>query len=144
MSPVTGAFQAPIRLKLRSSRWLTIGLLTTHFGAMGILIPLDLALWAKLVAVFVLTGSLIHSLRQYVLRFSPSSLEELQLNADGEWLLTNAQGETHLAELLPGAFVHPWLIALRFKVEGRTQPVVLLPDQADPDTLRRLRVRLRL
>ncbi|MCI0400405.1 MAG: hypothetical protein L0Y67_00175 [Gammaproteobacteria bacterium] len=118
--------------------------MTAHFGAMAVLIPLDLPIWTKLVTVGVLGVSLIHSLRHYVLGASPWSLDELLLSSEGEWRLTTVRGETYSAELLPSAFVHPWLIALRFKVDGRTQPVVIMPDQGDPETLRRLRVRLRM
>jgi len=45
--------------------------------------------------------------------------------------------------LLPGSFVHIWLIVLRLRDErGRRFPLVIWPDAAYGDDLRRLRVRL--
>lgn len=46
------------------------------------------------------------------------------------------------AQRLPGKIVTPWLMLLRFRVQGRKRHCLLWPDSADADSLRRLRVLL--
>ncbi len=61
-----------------------------------------------------------------------------------------AELETRAGEVIAGrvrasTLVHPWLLVLRVAPEGggRERAVVLLPDSADGDSLRALRVVLR-
>ena len=62
---------------------------------------------------------------------------------DGRWRLETGDGATHRARLI-GSYAHPAIVILDFRLEsGRRRPLTLLPDSADPDALRRLRVWLR-
>lgn len=68
----------------------------------------------------------------------------LRIAADGRLQCRDGTGEWRAAEVLGDSFVSTGLIVLRYRVEG--QPVrcmTLLPDSADADALRRLRVSLR-
>jgi len=53
-------------------------------------------------------------------------------------------GQWHEAEILPDAYVSRWLVVLNLAEAGRRSlSVVLLPDSAPADELRRLRVWVR-
>lgn len=62
---------------------------------------------------------------------------------DGRWRLEMGDGRSHRAQLTSG-YAHPQLLILNFRLEnGRSRALTLLPDAADPDALRKLRVWLR-
>ena len=66
----------------------------------------------------------------------------LILNSSDEWTLVDERGDRPI-KLLPGAFVHPRLLVLRFSDDDRKYSIILTPTMLDRDILRRLRVRLR-
>ncbi len=62
---------------------------------------------------------------------------------DGRWRLEMGDGRSHRAQLTSG-YAHPQLLILNFRLKnGRSRALTLLPDAADPDALRKLRVWLR-
>lgn len=67
-----------------------------------------------------------------------------RLDADGRWWLFAADGRVWPARLLPGAWVHPRLIALTLRCAAGRQTVAVFPDLLSPDEFRRLRARVRL
>ena len=67
---------------------------------------------------------------------------ELHRSASG-WVIVRA-GVTEPVRLLPDSSVWPWLMVLRFASPTGTRVLVLLPDSAPAERLRRLRVALRL
>lgn len=67
------------------------------------------------------------------------------LYSNDRWSVVTRQGEVVPARLAGTVFVSPWLVILHLKPHGqRTVHVVLTRDNTQPDTLRRLTVRLRL
>ncbi len=63
---------------------------------------------------------------------------------DGRVQVADAAGDWSDVEVLNDSFVSPLLIVLRYRVGGGpAKRLVLLPDSADADALRRLRVSLR-
>ncbi len=140
---ISSAFELPIRIEIKPSKWLAIGLAISHIGAILMLWFVDLALWTKMLLVIVAMLSLIHSFYFYIWQKSPRSLIELILNDNEEWLLIRNDGRVVEADLRQGAFVHPMLIVLPFRYGLRFTSVILTPDKVNADTLRRLRVRLR-
>lgn len=71
------------------------------------------------------------------------TLPGLRIKADGQIQLdAGNSGWQHVA-LLPGSFVSPGLSVVRLRTPNSTQPLVLLPDSASRDALRRLRLSLR-
>ena len=73
---------------------------------------------------------------------SPWFIDQLYWSIDGQWTLRTADARKRPARLL-GSYVHPGLIVLSFALGRlRRRSVVLLPDSADPEAIRRLRVRL--
>lgn len=111
-----------------------------YYGLHGFVVPLpwlaDLPVWLKLALSFVL---LLFALRY--LRAKQRPYSEMHFVAE-DIRLQGLAGEVS-CRLLPGSFVHTWLIVLRLRDErGRRFPLVIWPDAAHVDDLRRLRVRL--
>lgn len=84
--------------------------------------------------------------RHPVFGYGEKALTRLTWHAPTEtqsgWTLHDARG-THNAQLLPSSYVHPRLLVLNFKLaDGTRRTRVLLGDETDADTLRRLRARL--
>jgi len=67
----------------------------------------------------------------------------LRWDSLGQWWLSDREGREYPANLLPGSYVHPWLIILRFRVISSIHDLVLTPDNVSPKLSRRLRVRLK-
>lgn len=75
-------------------------------------------------------------------RASPTM--NLRIAADGRLQCLDGAVEWHDAEVLGDSFVATALIVVRFRTaDGPVHSLTLLPDSADADALRRLRVSLR-
>lgn len=72
-----------------------------------------------------------------------SAARTLELGADGGVRCRDVRGQWHEAQLQPGSYVSGWLIVLILRANGRLRSLVLLPDAAAAEELRRLRVWLR-
>ncbi|MGP1681757.1 MAG: protein YgfX [Giesbergeria sp.] len=73
-----------------------------------------------------------------------SGLRTLELNAAGGARCQDALGQWHETEVLPGSYVSGCLIVVILGASGRRRrSLVLLPDAAAAEDLRRLRVWLR-
>jgi hypothetical protein len=95
-------------------------------------------------AVVLLLGvgvSLHHTWRMHL---GARRITRVTWRAGDEWVLETADGETHHAHLAPQPFVSAQAVVLRLRTEQGSRALVLLPDGLDTDSLRRLRVRLRL
>ena len=63
---------------------------------------------------------------------------------DGRWCLETGDGVRHPACLI-GGYAHPGIVVLNFRLEsGWRRSLALLPDAVDSESLRRLRVWLRI
>ncbi|MCP5418931.1 MAG: hypothetical protein H6970_00365 [Gammaproteobacteria bacterium] len=70
-------------------------------------------------------------------------IRTLDLQSDGSWSLGDGVGLKRTA-WLTGCYVHPSIVLLNFSLTRWTRrSVILLADSADPESIRRLRVRLR-
>jgi toxin CptA len=75
-------------------------------------------------------------------RLSPAA--GLRIAGDGRLQARDDTGEWRDAEVLGDSFVSTALIVLRYRIGGSpARSLTLLPDSADADDLRRLRVSLR-
>lgn len=136
-------FAAPLRIKLRRSRLLTGFILTTHGGAV-VLLLISLPIWAGLLLSTGVIASLVLTLNRHVLMRGPQAFTELNWDSEGNWTLIDLDGKTHRARLLGSTYVYVSLVILNFEVNRRNRSVILLPDAIDKETLRRLRVRLNI
>jgi len=68
----------------------------------------------------------------------------LELSADGNARWQDGSGLWHSAQILPSSYVSGWLVVMNLGGSApAARPVVLLPDCAAAEDLRRLRVWLR-
>ena len=78
------------------------------------------------------------------LQWGKSVPRTLELNAKGGARCRDGTGQWQEAEILPGSYVSGWLIVVILGAGGRRRrSLVLLPDAAEAEELRRLRVWLR-
>ena len=70
-------------------------------------------------------------------------LPGLRIKSDGQIQISIANGEWQTAALMPGSFVSPGLSVVRLRTKHAMYPLILLPDSATSDALRRLRLSLR-
>ena len=72
------------------------------------------------------------------------SVRALELAAKGDARWQDGSGQWHEADILPSSYVSSWLVVVNLGAGGaRGRSVVLLPDCAVAEELRRLRVWLR-
>lgn len=136
------AFALPIRITYRPPSWLLIALITSHTGAIISVFAVPVPFWLKALLSAAVLAGLMRSVLDYLRYRYRTSPRRLILNAGDEWTLADEQGEQNIT-LLPGAFVHPRLLVLRFAAGRRRYVFILCPSTVDRNTLRRLRVRLR-
>lgn len=140
---MTNQFELPILIFIKPSPWLTGIIIVIHLGAAVALCAADLHGLLKCAVIFLIMASLAHALGTCIMQLHPDTPVQLLLTVGEEWWLTCVRGETIQVQLLPAAYVHPWLTVLSFRGEGRRYSVILTPDVVDADMFRRLRVRLR-
>jgi len=138
-------YAAPLRIALEPSPHLFVlyafvlggGLLSLWLAAP----PWPLGLATSLLAL----GLCIGVLRRHVWLSAPAAIRELVWEADGLWRLLRVDGSESEACLQGDSFVHPYLVVLNFRqLDGRRCSVLLTPQRVSAETLRRLRVRLKL
>ena len=132
--------ELPIFIHYRPSKRVGIFNTLVHLGAIFCLFLADFSIAVTgLIGTFVL----IHY-GFYLKRFlSPENLC-FRLDKNDHWQLLCENHEAVDLRLLPGALVHPKIVALCFKEPGgKVFSCVLTHDNLDRQTLRRLRVRLR-
>lgn len=131
------AFASPLVLEPRRSRYLHIYLVLIHALALAVIAaPLNLSLTLRLAVAVVVVLSFI----RHITRLPP---RRLAWQTDEDWQLLFQDGSERTGQLRPDTYVSPWLVILRFQLEqGGRCSVVILPDMLDPQSFRRLRVRL--
>ena len=132
--------ELPIFIHYRPSK--RVGMFNTlvHAGALFCLFLSDIpATVTVLIVAAVLTNY-----GCYLKRFLVPEDACFKLDRHDRWQLLQDNRAPVELRLLPGALVHPKLIALCFRApDGRTRCCVLTHDNLDRQTHRRLRVRLR-
>ena len=77
------------------------------------------------------------------LQRSVRAARALELDAQGGARWLDGSGLWQEAEVLPSSYASDWLVVLNLRAVRRRRSLVLLPDAAPPEELRRLRVWLR-
>lgn len=129
----------------KPSRQLAMLLLIVHIGSFGLLWPLAVPVWIKVMITGLLIISFIYYLRQDALLTSDAAITVFTLTAEQKCIITTCSGTIIKGSLLADSFVSPYLtlILIQPQEKRRTYSIVLLPDSLDAETFRRLRVRLR-
>jgi hypothetical protein len=139
------AFGGMVRVRLRPSRALASLLVVSHLTAGLCLLLLS---WPRLwVWFFLLLWGvlLVRGLRREAWLCSGHSVVRLDVAGDGRVCVFRKNGRRTRGTVLPGSFVAPALVILRWRPErgGRPRCCVVAGDAADPAAHRMLRVLLR-
>lgn len=98
--------------------------------------------WALLALI---AAASVESLERVARLRSPRAVRRFQVQRDGAIEVETASGARLEGRLRPGSFVAPWLVIVRWRRPGalRDSTILVLPDMAPAEALRRLRVLLR-
>lgn len=143
MSPA--ANRPPLRIRPGVSWRLATFIVLLHGITLLVVCALPLGSLSRGALSLVILLSLVHGLAGPVLHRLPWSLREVEWQSDGRWSLTWASGRVSEGRLSSSSYVSPSLVILVFRC-GRPLACSLLltSDCLAPDSLRRLRLRLRL
>lgn len=148
-------YASPLRFNIIPSRILLILIGGLHAGAVLLLIPLTLPVVAKLLFAAIIAVGLFVFLSQSAWLSSNISLldcwptfVDAVWDENDQWLLRDKRHQTHRAQLLPTSYVHARLVVINLRLQdmawyNRYRTIILLHDNIDSETFRRLRVRLR-
>lgn len=130
-------------LELRPSRLLLVSGACVHVLAGVAVVASSLPLWVKVGLIVAIALALGRFAWQYGNRRGRGFIARLEL-LDGGWRLETGDGSAYRAALT-GGYAHPGIVILNFRLEsGGPRSLALLPDAADTEALRRLRVWLRI
>lgn len=139
------AYATPLPIELHPDPRLRYTWLLIVGATLLLAAALALPFWVR---ALLMAATLAIGWREYQRHFGPHAPTALLWQADGAWLLSSAVG-IQRGRLSGRSFSTPPLVLLNFRLEGdgdtpRRQSVLLTPSRCDKETLRRLRVRLRL
>ena len=123
---------------LRPSRTYLFLLLLTHLAMAISILLTDLDAWARIILVLLIVASLLHQWRLHVYKGWQSFFLE-----QGRLRIRTMAGIEVAGEILDGAVVTPFCVALCARLEGRRQCRLVFIDALGADAHRELRVRLR-
>ena len=134
-----------LHISLRPSRILSAGLCLAYLGASGCLLASEFPQSIRTLAVAFLLVSGFCDLIRFGTARHGAAVRKLILRQDGDWSVVYGNGRaTHGRPRVP-RLVHPWAVGFTLLLaDGRTLPVLILPDMSDRNSFRALRVWLRL
>lgn len=132
-------------LKLLPSRTLVFLLAMAHLLSLLVVWLLPLTQAAQIIASLLVAASSGFYLRRDGLLAAASSILQLRLDPECNCTYQTRNGTWQEARLLGSSMVSPWLSVLNLSPENSwlTRHLVILPDSADAETLRKMRVLLR-
>lgn len=134
-----------VRVTLKRSRLLAAVLIVVHGAAAVALVPLAMPGWAKAALALFVAASLWRAIRRHAWLTSGASLTSIELREPGWAMVETRAGEREKARILGTTYVSPLLCVVNLRVAGRlfARHAVMVPDNVDADSFRRLRVVLR-
>lgn len=141
-------FPLPLMVEVGASRRLAAGLGLVHAGAalIAAVMPLGAVPFAGLIRLLTVTAVALAwaaAYRRHVLR-RDGAVTGFVFRPDGRIDLRSDRREV-AATGARVSLIQPWLTVIVFRTaDGRSHPVLLLPDNCDATVFRRLRARLRV
>lgn len=134
-----------VELHLRASSRLALLLAAAHIAAIVAVLSMPWIGWLQAGACALLLGSAANMIAHRALLMVPGSIIRLHLARDGSCQLQTRDQRLIDGHLCPAWFVSPLMIVLRVARPGRRRAlgITLLPDAADAQGLRELRIFLR-
>ncbi len=139
-------FDSNLILNIKVSYFLMILLLVMHLGGAMVVSLVALAWPLKVLLWIGLTVSAVQAWRRYGTRTTPAAVTGFELDGEGCCSVRRGPAGVWQTCTLVQAVVHPWLVILLLRSEGRRWPsgLAIAADAVDPEPFRRLRARLRL
>jgi len=138
-------FVTPVLIRPEPSVYLAILLAGTHLCAMALLPLLSLILGAKIIFAGLIALSLTYFLRIHIFQMGRKAVREVLWQSAGFLKIKDGQGHECAVELGNSIFVHPRLVILNLcESDGYRRALLLFTDSTDPESLRRLRLRVLL
>ena len=127
------------------SRWVEAWVFAVGLAALAALLAANLPPAAQALGILLLGASCVREVRVHAWHEGPGAVRRLDVDLSGRIDVAFASGSPRSGRIAPGSFVAPWLVVLYWKPDGArlTRSIVLLPDMAGEQDLRRLRVLLR-
>lgn len=137
-------FSATIDLQLRPSLRAVQAVFALHVAAIALGFLAAPPKWLALALGLLLLISWRRLRRPAVAGYGPAALTRLTWHAEGaDWRVETAGGQAEDAELLGSSLVWPAMLVLNFRLRsGARRSRLLLGDELEPESLRRLRARL--
>lgn len=135
-----------LQIDITPSAYQCVLLVLTHAGAISGILVATLGIHYQVAFTFVVSVSLIISIRRYGLLTDPLSVVSV-LYRDEAWHLSCRSDESDgeiLASLDLPVFVASFLVVLNFKdARGRSYPVAIFPDAVNGTQMRHCRIFLK-
>ena len=133
-------------LRFKSSAYLLVYIILFNILIIISLLIIDLVIWAKLLIGIVISYASYKALKKYYWFTEKNSISALSWSPDA-WKLEFFDGRIEHARLLPSSRSHRCGSILNFALpavtDEPTHTLIIFPDAANRQTLRRLRVFLR-
>jgi hypothetical protein len=129
-------------VRLQPSYWLALVIALAAAASALMMLSMPAALWTKLaISVVIMLVAIFHIWQDALLRF-PWSWASIAVNSTGSLILNRRNGTACEAKIQASSFVASYLTVLSIGIGNShwQRHLILLPDSADPDSLRRLRV----
>ncbi len=134
-----------LRIDAGASRYLAWFVFAAHGIGMLAILLLSIPFPAKLVLGFLASFSLVYAMRDQVWKTASRAIVAVEYEMANGWTLHTRSGVEISARLLASSFVQSWLVILNFRACGPAwHTLIVPPDAADKDSLRNLRVHLRI
>jgi toxin CptA len=135
----------PFTVLLTPSRRLALALAFGHAAGAGALAAADVPPGLALAIAAALLGHATGVILRVALLRGRDAIVALQAGRPDALPFQTRDGAWHEGRLLGSTYVAPFLTVINLEVPGRRRArhVVILPDAADPEAFRRLRVWLR-
>jgi len=137
---------ASLRVELRRSRLAGALIVVTHLATAALLAWLPIVVWLRALALIGVGAHALWALRRVSLRNASSAIVAIELEPDRRVVLVRRDGGRIDGHALADSYVGERLATLVVRHDGRrrTQALLILPDMAPAEELRRFRVLLRL
>jgi hypothetical protein len=136
------AFGQDLCIEFRRSRMLMMLSSAAHAGAVVCVAVSGVPRWAAAILICILALGFLAEFRAYRRDHREQPLRYV-LDSGDRWRCIRPDGTAVHLRVRGDPFVQPWLVVLRLTDGRRRHTLVLTADNCHPDTLRRLRVRLR-
>lgn len=127
-----------IAFDYRPSRWVPLAIALLLLLALAAITTSGVPWVAK---VLLGAGALVHVVIALIRLYRPA-IRRCAWYADGQWRVRDARGNDHAANLVRASVRGILIVLVLRSPVQRSSALVLLPDNCDADTHRRLRVRL--